>query len=112
MLNELFPDAVNVGLLYCSAEPNSIYQADTIRGYLEELGYTCEDYTFADSNDLASVVTNAVFLRRDLCSHGQYGGGQYGGHQQCMPPCGSSDHCRRAGHLPGLRRGDSLHQLL
>ncbi len=60
MLNELFPDAVNVGLLYCSAEPNSIYQADTIRGYLEELGYTCEDYTFADSNDLASVVTNAV----------------------------------------------------
>ena len=59
MLNELFPDAKNVGLLYCSAEPNSIYQADTIRGYLEEYGYTCEDYTFADSNDLASVVTNA-----------------------------------------------------
>ena len=60
MLNELFPDAQNVGLLYCSAEPNSIYQADTIRGYLEGYGYTCEDYTFADSNDLASVVTNAV----------------------------------------------------
>lgn len=60
MLNELFPDAKTVGLLYCSAEPNSIYQADTIRGYLEGYGYTCEDYTFADSNDLASVVTNAV----------------------------------------------------
>ena len=60
MLNELFPDAQNVGLLYCSAEPNSIYQADTIRGHLEGYGYTCEDYTFADSNDLASVVTNAV----------------------------------------------------
>ena len=60
MLNELFPDAQNVGLLYCSAEPNSIYQADTIRGYLEGYGYTCEDYTFADYNDLASVVTNAV----------------------------------------------------
>ena len=60
MLNELFPDAQTVGLLYCSAEPNSIYQADTIRGYLEEYGYTCEDYTFSDSNDLASVVTNAV----------------------------------------------------
>lgn len=37
MLNELFPDAQNVGLLYCSAEPNSIYQADTIRGYLEDM---------------------------------------------------------------------------
>ena len=60
MLNELFPDAQTIGLLYCSAEPNSIYQADTIRGFLEGYGYTCEDYTFADSNDLASVVTNAV----------------------------------------------------
>ena len=49
-----------MGLLYCSAEANSAYQVNTIRGYLEELGYTCTDYTFADSNDLASVVTNAA----------------------------------------------------
>ena len=60
MLNELFPDARTVGLLYCSAEPNSIYQADTIQAALEEMGYTCETYTFADSNDIASVVTNAA----------------------------------------------------
>ena len=60
LLNELFPEAKNVGLLYCSAEANSAYQVNTIRGYLEELGYTCTDYTFADSNDLASVVTNAA----------------------------------------------------
>ncbi len=60
MLKELFPDAEKVGLLYCSAEANSAYQVNTIRGYLEEMGYTCTDYTFADSNDLASVVTNAV----------------------------------------------------
>lgn len=60
MLHELFPDAVTVGLLYCSAEPNSIYQADTIRGYLEGYGYTCENFTFADSNDIASVATNAA----------------------------------------------------
>ena len=31
MLNELFPDAKNVGLLYCSAEPNSQYQVDTVK---------------------------------------------------------------------------------
>ena len=31
MLNELFPDAKNVGLLYCSAEPNSQYQVDTVQ---------------------------------------------------------------------------------
>ena len=60
MLNELFPDAKNVGLLYCSAEPNSKYQATTVKGYLEELGYTCKEYTFADSNDIASVTTTAA----------------------------------------------------
>ena len=60
MLNELFPDAKNVGILYCSAEANSVYQANTIRTSLEEMGYTCTDYTFTDSNDIASVTTNAA----------------------------------------------------
>ncbi len=59
MLNELFPDAKNVGLLYCSAEPNSKYQIDTIKPMLEEMGYTCQEYAFADSNDVASVTTSA-----------------------------------------------------
>lgn len=59
MLNELFPDAKTVGLLYCSAEPNSKYQIDTIKPMLEEMGYTCEEYAFADSNDVASVTTSA-----------------------------------------------------
>lgn len=59
MLNELFPDAKNVGLLYCSAEANSQYQVDTVKAALEELGYTCEYYAFSDSNDLSTVVTNA-----------------------------------------------------
>ena len=60
MLNELFPDAKTVGLLYCSAEPNSQYQVDTVKTALEDLGYTCEYYAFSDSNDISSVVTNAV----------------------------------------------------
>lgn len=60
MLQELFPDAKNVGLLYCSAEANSQYQVDTVKAYLEELGYTCEYYAFSDSNDLSSVVTTAA----------------------------------------------------
>ena len=60
MLAELFPDAKNVGLLYCSAEANSQYQVDTIKTYLEGKGYTCTYYSFADSNDLSSVVTEAT----------------------------------------------------
>ena len=59
MLNELFPDAKTVGLLYCSAEPNSAYQAEEVQASLEGLGYTCKAYTFADSNDVAAVTTTA-----------------------------------------------------
>ena len=60
MLNELFPDAKNVGLLYCSAEANSQYQVDTVQAALEELGYTCKQYAFSDSNDLSAVCTTAA----------------------------------------------------
>ena len=60
MLNELFPDAKNVGLVYCSAEANSQYQVDTVKAALEKLGYTCEYYAFSDSNDLSSVATTAA----------------------------------------------------
>ena len=59
MLQEWFPDAKNVGLLYCSAEPNSLYQVETVQGYLEDMGYTCTPYSFSDSNDLSAVATNA-----------------------------------------------------
>ena len=60
MLQELFPDAKNVGLLYCSAEPNSMFQVETIQGYLEDMGYTCTQYAFTDVNDLSSVAQNAA----------------------------------------------------
>ena len=60
MLNELYPDAKNVGLLYCSSEANSQYQVDTVKTALEELGYTCELYAFSDSNDLSAVTTTAA----------------------------------------------------
>lgn len=60
MLQELFPDAKNVGLLYCSAEPNSAYQINTIKPILEGMGYTCTEYAFTDSNDVASVAQNAA----------------------------------------------------
>ncbi len=59
VLQELFPDAENVGLLYCSGEPNSVYQVETVRGYLEDMGYTCEVYAFTDVNDLSSVTQTA-----------------------------------------------------
>lgn len=60
MIKELFPDAKTVGLLYCSAEANSQYQVDTVKAALEKLGYTCEYYSFSDSNDLSTVTTSAA----------------------------------------------------
>ena len=60
MIQELFPDAKNVGLLYCSAEPNSVYQCDVIEGYLTEEGYTVARYAFTDTNDVTSVAQTAA----------------------------------------------------
>ena len=60
MIQELFPDAKNVGLLYCSAEPNSVYQCDVIEGYLTEEDYTVARYAFTDTNDVTSVAQTAA----------------------------------------------------
>ena len=60
MFQELLPDANKIGLIYCSAEANSQYQVDTIKGFLEGMGYTCEYYAFSDSNDIATIVTKAA----------------------------------------------------
>lgn len=60
MIQELFPDAKSVGLLYCSAEPNSVYQCDVIEGCLTEEGYTVARYAFTDTNDVTSVAQTAA----------------------------------------------------
>lgn len=60
MVKEWFPDAKNVGLLFCSAEPNSKYQVDTVKAYLEEMGFTCTLYPFSDNNDVAAVTQGAA----------------------------------------------------
>ena len=60
MLNELFPDAETVGLLYCSAEANSVYQCTVIEEYLTGYGYKVEWYSFNDTNDVNSVTQTAA----------------------------------------------------
>lgn len=60
MIQELFPDAKTVGLLYCSAEPNSVYQCDVIEGYLNGMGIETDRYAFTDTNDVTSVTQTAA----------------------------------------------------
>ena len=59
MIKELFPDAKNVGLLYCSGEPNSVYQITVVQEALEGMGMTCTRYSFTDANDLQAVTQTA-----------------------------------------------------
>ena len=59
MLQELFPNAKMVGMLFCSSEPNSKYQVDEVTKLLSAAGITCTEYTFTDSNDVSSVTQKA-----------------------------------------------------
>ena len=60
MVKGLFPEAKKVGLVYCSAEANSIYQVKVVGEELVKLGYETEEYAFTDSNDVASVTQSAA----------------------------------------------------
>lgn len=65
MIKELFPDAKKVGILYCSAEANSKYQAVKIAEHLSALGIATEEFTCSDSNDVA-MVTSAACAASDV----------------------------------------------
>ena len=60
MLLEWFPDAKNVGLLFCSGEANSRYQVDEVAAALSAKGVACKEFSFTDTNDVASVTQAAA----------------------------------------------------
>lgn len=60
MLTELLPDAKTVGLLYCSAEPNSEYQVKVVEEALKAKGLTCTRFSFSDTNDVSTVTADAA----------------------------------------------------
>lgn len=59
MIVELFPDAQSIGLLYCSAEANSLYQVNVVKAELEAKGLTATPYPFSELNDMAAVAEAA-----------------------------------------------------
>ncbi len=60
MLKELFPNAKKVGIIFCSAEPNSRYQVDVIKAELAKLGIEGAEYSFMNETDVASVAAAAA----------------------------------------------------
>lgn len=72
------PDT-KIAVVYCSAEPNSIYQAERAERYLKRLKRDCAIYTVADSNDVQAVLTKVVqecgcYLHPDRQHHGEQHG--------------------------------------
>ncbi len=59
-LMELIPEAKKVSIVYCSAEPNSVLQADQFVACMDAIGVKTTVYTFTDSNDIQAVVTAAI----------------------------------------------------
>lgn len=72
ILKDVFTTATKVGLLYCSAEANSLYQVNVVKEELEKLGLATKTMAFTDSNDIASIIdggladgVNALFVPTD-----------------------------------------------
>lgn len=60
LLQKILPEAKNIGLLYCSAEANSILQAEMAKSACQAAGLTCADYTVSSSNEIQSVVESMI----------------------------------------------------
>lgn len=60
MLIDVFPEAKKVGLLYCSAEANSLYQVNVVKAFFEKKGLSTKVMSFSDSNDISSVLTAGI----------------------------------------------------
>lgn len=60
MLKELFPEIKQVGIIYCSAEANSKYQATLFGDALTADGIAYKEYSAADTNEISAVVSTAV----------------------------------------------------
>ena len=59
MIVDLVPGVKTVGLLYCSAEPNSAYQVKVVKDELAKKGVSASEYAFSDTNDVAAVAQKA-----------------------------------------------------
>ncbi|OUP06551.1 ABC transporter substrate-binding protein [Collinsella sp. An2] len=60
LLQEILPDAKTVGLLYCTAEANSVIQIEMAEAELDAIGLAHERYTVSSSNEIQQVVESMI----------------------------------------------------
>lgn len=58
LLKKLVPNAVKVGMLYCSSEQNSHFQIALAKAACDKLGLKYVDGTVSNSNEIQQVVTS------------------------------------------------------
>ena len=59
MITDWFPETKKVAILFCSSEANSIFQAQEVETCLTDKNIEVKEFTFTDSNDVASVAQAA-----------------------------------------------------
>ena len=60
LMQQILPETESVGLLYCSAEANSVIQIDMAKEALDAAGIAYKDYTVSNSNEIQTVVESMV----------------------------------------------------
>lgn len=60
LMQKILPDTETVGLLYCSAEANSVLQVDMAKAALDEASIAYKDFTVSSSNEIQTVVESMV----------------------------------------------------
>lgn len=60
LMQKILPDVKSVGLLYCSAEANSVLQIEMAKEALDTAGISYKDYTVSSSNEIQTVVESMV----------------------------------------------------
>ncbi|MBD5424540.1 MAG: ABC transporter substrate-binding protein [Allobaculum sp.] len=56
LLQEILPDVKTIGLLYCNAEANSVFQINLAKEQCEERGLEYKEASVTDSNQIQQVV--------------------------------------------------------
>ncbi len=119
---EIQPEAEKVAIFFCSAEPNSVFQTEEIEKELAKLGLETQRFTFADSNDIASVAASAsdwgdvVYIPTDNTA------ASYASEEQFFKPAvvGEAGICKKVGCVTvsiayydiGFRAGEMAFEIL
>ena len=60
LLKDIMPEAKKVGILYCSAEANSVLQVKMAKEACDDNGLESEEFTISSTNEIQTVVESMV----------------------------------------------------